>query len=354
MLKDTIRKESFKEKETIVEEKPIFPIIDLHCDLLSYLTYYNGATPYREDEIGCAYPFLQKGGVKFQVMAIYTAVEPDSVNDAYRQSEAYVELLDEDDSPFVHIDNFKKLQEVLNLSSNKVGVITAIESASGFCNETEPIDKAFENLDALMANTGRPLYISLTHHDLNRFGGGNYSKYGLRRDGEILLNYLHNKKIAIDLSHTSDALANDILKYIDKQELDVPIIASHSNFRTIWKHNRNLSDELVKEIINRQGLIGINFLRSFINTDHQEALLRHILYAFEKGADKNICFGADFFCVKHDAIPERVPYYFFAHENASKYPSILKALEKEGLSKEKLQALSYQNAMNFIKRLWKE
>ncbi|MDW8286510.1 MAG: membrane dipeptidase [Flammeovirgaceae bacterium] len=345
-------KENTKLKAGILpsEERAEMPVIDLHCDLLSYLTYYNGATPYREDEIGCAYPFLLRGGVRLQVMAIYTAVEPDSVNDAYRQSEAYVELLDEDDSPFVHVDSAEKLDQLLDVNSTKIGVMVAIESASGFCNETEPIEDAFENLEALMANTGKPFYISLTHHDLNRFGGGNYSKYGLRRDGETLLKYLHGKKIAVDLSHTSDALAHDILKYIDKHQLEIPILASHSNFRSIWKHNRNLTDELVKEVIKRQGLIGINFLRSFIDNDHPEALLRHILYAFEKGADKNICFGADFFCVKHDAIPERIPYYFFAHENAGKYPSILKELEKEGLTRQQLEDLSYRNAMNFMKR----
>ena len=62
------------------------------------------------------------------------------------------------------------------------------------------------------------------------------------------------------LSHTSDALAHDIFNHIDKHKLAVPVIASHSNFRSVSDHVRNLPDEIANEIVNRNGLIGMNFL----------------------------------------------------------------------------------------------
>jgi len=46
------------------------------------------------------------------------------------------------------------------------------------------------------------------------------------------------KQIPIDLSHTSDLLAEGILNHIDSQKLEIPVIASHSNFRAIWNHRR--------------------------------------------------------------------------------------------------------------------
>ena len=67
----------------------------------------------------------------------------------------------------------------------------------------------------------------------NRFGGGNASDVGLKREGELFLEYLGGKGVAIDLAHPSDALAHDILNYIDKKSLKVTPIASHSNFRVI-------------------------------------------------------------------------------------------------------------------------
>ncbi len=71
----------------------------------------------------------------------------------------------------------------------------------------------------------------MTHHGENRFGGGNSTGIGLKKDGEALLEYISEKKIAIDLSHTSDALAGDILNYIVKNKLGLSVLASHSNFR---------------------------------------------------------------------------------------------------------------------------
>ena len=72
------------------------------------------------------------------------------------------------------------------------------------------------------------------------------------------------KKIAIDLSHTSDFLAHDILNYIDKMGLNVRTIASHSNFRKIAEVVRNLTDEIAKEILKRGGVIGFNLFKSFV------------------------------------------------------------------------------------------
>ncbi len=59
----------------------------------------------------------------------------------------------------------------------------------------------------------------MTHHTENRFGGGNFSEVGLKEDGKVLLDYLTDKNIVIDLAHTSDALAFGILNYIDHKKL---------------------------------------------------------------------------------------------------------------------------------------
>ena len=73
---------------------------------------------------------------------------------------------------------------------------------------------------------------------------------------KVLIDYLSDKKIAIDLAHTSDQLAHDIFNYTAQRNYKIPILASHSNFRSVYPNNRNLPDELVKELIARKGLIG--------------------------------------------------------------------------------------------------
>ncbi len=147
-------------------------------------------------------------------------------------------------------------------------------------------------------------------------------------------------------------LAEGLLNHIDTSKLDIPVIASHSNFRNIWNHKRNLTDEFAKEVINRKGIIGINFLRAFLDDKNSERLFEHILHGFEIGAEDQMCFGADYFYTKDFPDKNRHPFYFPLAENASKYPSILEKLS-ESLSTDQLKKLAYKNCQRFFTQLWK-
>ena len=295
---------------------------------------------------GASFPLLKEGNVGMQVMAIYTAVESESAKKGIAQSVIYKQLLKDYAGDVYQADTgFKAKKE-------GIGMVASLESASGICNEDEPLDHAFKNLETILANVGRLFYISLTHHTENRFGGGNYAEAGLKPDGEVLLDYMHDRQIAIDLSHTSDALAHDILDYTYKNGLNAPVMASHSNFRDIWDHPRNLTKENAQEIINRGGLIGMNFLRAFLNNDDPEALLDHIKYGFElPNGDKSMAFGADFFYTGDFPNPERDPYYFPRHEDATKYQAIIADL-KNDLSPDQIAGLAHKNVERFIASNW--
>jgi membrane dipeptidase len=325
------------------------PIADTHCDLLSYLVNVPEAHPEKSSDIACALPLLESGGVKFQVCAIYTTVAEDSMKSAEQQAGKYMEMLKNYQGRVVQADgNFMRDME----SQKAIGMVAAIENAAGLANETAPIKVAFGQLDSILDITTRLAYISLTHHSENRFGGGNYtSGVGLKDDGKRILDYISGKNIPIDLSHTSDLLAEGILNHLDTHSLQIPVIASHSNFRSIWDHPRNLTDEFVKEIIRRKGIIGVNFLRAFLDTANQERILDHIMYAFESGAEDQICFGADFFYTHDFPDKSRFPFYFPIVENAGKYPSLLEVLHQK-LSTTQLKKLAYANCSRFFGSIW--
>jgi microsomal dipeptidase-like Zn-dependent dipeptidase len=237
-------------------------------------------------------------------------------------------------------------------TSSKLGMIAAIENASGICEEHESVETGLARLEQIITNTTRILYIGLTHHAENRFGGGNNSSAGLKEDGKTLLKYLHGKKIAVDFSHTSDALARDILEFLSIHQLEVPIIASHSNYRQVFDHVRNLPDDIATEIIQRGGIIGVNFLRAFVNNEDANALYQHINYGIELGGDKSICFGADYFATGSHPDRSRVPFYFEEHADASHYPSIIESISRQ-VSPDAIEDISSQNVINFITELWK-
>ena len=166
-----------------------YPVIDLHCDLLAHMLKTTNPDPFKQEGIGCSFPTLAKGNVKLQVMAIFTATKKGSTALALRQSEIFASFLTKfpNDCTLVHdLDTLNKIK-----TSPKLGMIAAIENASGFCEEDEPLEIGFERLEKIIKNVTRILYIGFTHHPENRFGGGNNSEAGLKKDGEKLLQYLN-------------------------------------------------------------------------------------------------------------------------------------------------------------------
>lgn len=325
------------------------PIIDFHCDLLSYLESIPNSSPF-DSAIGCSIPAMKEGNVALQIMAIYSATEKGSTKTAIKQSAIFKKLLDEYSEELTLVKELGDLGSIP--TSSKIGILASIENASGLCEEDQNLDIAFKNLESIISNTQRILYIGLTHHLENRFGGGNYSEAGLKDDGKELLDYINGRKIAIDFSHTSDALAYGILDHIAKNDLEIPILASHSNYRKILDHPRNLPDELAKEIINRNGLIGINLVRAFVNNEDPNAIYNHIDHGLEIGGRDSICFGADYFFPETLPDPSRAPYYFSEQDTAACYPSILETISNRN-SSEIAKSIGSENALKFLKRIWK-
>jgi microsomal dipeptidase-like Zn-dependent dipeptidase len=324
------------------------PVFDLHCDLLSYMDK-DFASLDNTGDIGCALPYLRSGNVKLQVLAVYVPTEPHSAEMATREFERFARLPEESGDAFFHVDTVNTATAAME--ANGIGIVAAIENASALCTDDEPLDPAFERLEKLVARAGKVLYITMTHHAANRFGGGNMTDIGLKDDGKTLLEYLSGKRIAIDFSHTSDSLAREILDHIDSGALDIPILASHSNFRSVFEHARNLPDWLASEIVQRGGVIGMNFVRAFVHDDDPSYLERHIAFGFDKGYGEAICFGADYFYWKNTLDQGRLPFYHPEHENAGKYQEVLRSLGPDFGTDEK-KALAHGNALRFLNRLW--
>jgi len=254
------------------------PIADLHCDLLTYLANDSARTPF-DSASRCSIPALIAGGVKLQTLAIFTE---NSHEPARKQAEIFPKIQ----------KNFPEIE-----------FLAAIENASGILSDHEPLPLILKRLEFFAQLP--LLYISFTWNGENRFGGGAFAQnIGLKSDGKELLRLLHQKKIAVDFSHASDKLAYDILACIDQESLDIPVIASHSNCRKIHPQDRNLPDELILEIIRRKGLIGLNFVRHFID-DHSFFRIRdHAEHILKLGGENTLALGADFFAAE-DLPPSR-------------------------------------------------
>jgi membrane dipeptidase len=298
-------------------------VANCHCDLLSYLEQSSTHTPY---DLRCrtAIPQWEQGGVVLETLVTFVRTSPGCSKSGLRQFEIFKTL---------------KLPSTLR-------AVLAVENGSCFLDEEEALDLAFTRLEAWAPL----LYISLTWNDANRFGGGNATDIGLKTDGQEILKWMSGKKIAIDLSHTSDRLAYDILNFIDAKKLDITPIASHSNFRSICPHERNLPDELALEIGRRHGLIGLNFVRKFLGSKGAtNDLVAHVEHAAALNLFDHFCFGADFFddSLATPGLEHLKPFFYPGYDDASCYPKVINLLQPL-LTPEQLEKIAYSNLSNFV------
>lgn len=100
----------------------------------------------------------------------------------------------------------------------------------------------------------------------SRYAAGNsepscQSPHGLTPIGRELVREMDRLGIVHDASHLSDRALDDLLSMTDR-----PVIASHSNVRSLLDgvSQRHLTDEAIREIGRRGGVIGLNLVRFFI------------------------------------------------------------------------------------------
>jgi len=77
---------------------------------------------------------------------------------------------------------------------------------------------------------------------------------------------MNRQRIMVDISHVSDKTFYDALE-VSK----APLIASHSSCRALCNHPRDMSDDMIKALAAKGGVIQINYERSFIDQAYKDA-----------------------------------------------------------------------------------
>ena len=284
------------------------------------------------------------------MLAVYSWLHDDSVALGARQLEIFETLEETSLGAARRIHRGDRLGEP---EGGGIQVIAALESAATFATEDEPLESALARLEGILERYGPILYLSLTWNEENRFGGGNASSIGLKPDGRTLLEFLSGRGVAIDFSHTSDALADGILEQIDRAGLDLSVLATHSNFRAVQDAARNLPDRIAKEIIHRGGVIGSNFLAGFVGAEPAR-LIDHIEHGLSLGGERSLALGADFFgTIDLPTASAGTPRFFDELPNSSAYPWLFERLAGR-IPAEVRAGIWSHNAASFIERLWSD
>ena len=96
--------------------------------------------------------------------------------------------------------------------------------------------------------------IGLTHYGPGRYAGGTGTEIGLTELGPPLLAEMERLGVILDLTHSSDQAFWQSLEHYNGL-----VLASHNNCRALVQHQRQFSDEQLKAIFDRDGVIGAAF-----------------------------------------------------------------------------------------------
>ncbi|MCI0700698.1 MAG: membrane dipeptidase [Planctomycetia bacterium] len=94
--------------------------------------------------------------------------------------------------------------------------------------------------------------IGLTHYGPNRYGGGTRCEVGLAADALPLLRLIEELGIALDLTHLSDVAFTQVADRFNGR-----VLASHQNARKFCDWQRQFTDEQIKFVIQRNGVLGM-------------------------------------------------------------------------------------------------
>ncbi|MEP0366765.1 MAG: dipeptidase [Cyclobacteriaceae bacterium] len=226
-------------------------------------------------------------------------------------------------------------------------------------------------------------YVTLTHAKDNKICDSSYDTTytwnGLSPFGEEVVKEMNRVGIMVDISHVSDSAFYDVIKITE-----APPIASHSSCRYYTPgFERNMSDEMIKLLGEKEGVIHINFGSTFLSKESQdkfdlmeEHLINYrienelgmkdsayIAYATQYAEDQDVFadvkivadhidrvvglagiesvgFGSDF-----DGVGNSLPNGL---KDVSMYPNIIFELLKRGYTEEQIEMICYKNTF----RVW--
>jgi membrane dipeptidase len=200
-------------------------------------------------------PRMKKGGLDGLFFSIYmsgTVTGPKAVNDAVERIAAVHKLAED------HPDQVMLCLTAADVrKANKQGKIAALMGMEGghMINNSLPLLRMYAALGVR--------YLTLTHSvntDWADSSGDTPKHNGLTDFGKEVVRELNKLGVLVDISHVADKTFWDALSVSQ-----APLIASHSSCRAISGHPRNMTDEMIKALAAKGGVIQINYLDSFID-----------------------------------------------------------------------------------------
>ena len=195
--------------------------------------------------------------------------------------------------------------------------------------------------------------IGLTHYGPGRYAGGTGTEIGLTELGPPLLAEMERLGVILDLTHSSDQAFWQSLEHYNGL-----VLASHNNCRALVPHQRQFSDEQLRAIFERDGVIGAAFDAWMLHpgwvtgeTPHETVTLNtvvdHIDYICQlAGNSRHAAIGTD---LDGGYGREQSPSDL---DTIADLQNLTDLLEARGYSADDIAAIMHGNWLRFLHEAW--
>lgn len=299
-------------------------LFDLHCDT-PYMMY-NTKQPLMQNGLAVSLEKARNFAHYVQVMALWTN-QTLSDTDGWNAALAMLQNLRDDEA--IINQNARIVTRFQNQNDERPTILLAVEDARILDGKLERVDFLFE----LGVRILTPLWKGFTC-----IGGSHDTPYGLTDFGRKAMRRATKLGMIADISHASEASADEIFEISDLQKR--PVIASHSNSYKVCPVSRNLRDRQVSQILRMSGVIGLNLHMGFLRADRQGTaadLLPHIDRFLELGAQNALCLGCD---MDGCDLPSDI-------STLKELPHLAELMLRHGYSEALIRNIFYENAARF-------
>jgi membrane dipeptidase len=199
-------------------------------------------------------------------------------------------------------------------------------------------------------------YLTLSHSVNTNWSDSSGDKpvhNGLTDFGKDVVRELNRLGVMVDISHVSDKTFWDAL-----ETSKAPLVASHSSMRAISGHPRNMTDDMIRALGGKGGVVMINYSVGFLSNERYEAqqknvpaaelprvswekIVEHIDHAVKLVGPTHVGLGSDF---DGTTVPDGM-------EDASKLPKITAALLSKGYSEQDVKNILGENILRLLERV---
>ncbi len=258
---------------------------DLHCD-----TLYRALTEGKrldDEAFGVSFKKMCSLNLYIGFFAIWI---PDTVRGkkAINLFDSAIKLLEKFmTNNAYNVDFLKSKNDLKSIRNKGAGhkIILSVEGGAVLGGDIKNIDYLYKKGVKMM---------TLTWNDSCEIGDGVGAACpkGLSDFGHRVIEKMEKLNMIIDLSHASEKLFYDVAEATKK-----PFVLSHSNSQSVCPNPRNITDEQFDVVRGRQGLVGINFCKEFLNEEQNanfDDIRRHVEHFLELDGEDSLAFGSDF------------------------------------------------------------